>query len=304
MSFESIPPELRIHILQALDKPSLHKVVSASPTYHETYTFARRALLHNLAQQQYGLVDLAEPVAAIRSEGLYADVAANKQNIIALLDRRRRHLELGLSRKDPRAGAPGTIDESIRLLHLHSKLNTILQAYCHHAPCPPWVDQETWKTQYLPLQLSETERARLIRTLCRIQTFYNLVGAREWTPEWEQEMQTTTLSPSMTPPVFRKSSTWYRNFTTNEIWNLFFGTMPPWEVEEFGSVWTFIRDQYRSMFDEVACEFPRTDPRWKGLRPNSLPAEMINLYPEAEDDPAPGKFINTCLLVNSLKHCC
>ena len=109
MSFESIPPELRIHILQALDKPSLHKVVSASPTYHETYTFARRALLHNLAQQQYGLVDLAEPVAAIRSEGLYADVAANKQKIIALLDRRRRHSELGLSRKDPRRVLRGTL---------------------------------------------------------------------------------------------------------------------------------------------------------------------------------------------------
>ena len=290
MSFESIPTELRVLILHALDKSALHNVVSASPTYHETYLLARRALLHNLAQQQYGLVDLAEPVAAVRSEGLHADVPANKPKIIALLDRRRRHLELGLSRKDPMAGAPGTIDESIKLLQLYSKLDAILQAYCHHAPCPPWMDQATWRTRCLPLQLTETERARIVRSLCRMQTFYNFVGAREWTSEWEQEMHSMTLSPSMTPPILRKTSTWYRNFTSNEVWNLFFGTMPPWEVEEFGSLWTFIRDQYRGMFEEVAREFPRSDPRWKALRPHSLPAEMINLYPEAEDDPAVGKF--------------
>lgn len=298
MSFESIPTELRVLILHALDKPALHNVVCCSPTYHDTYLLARRALLHNLAQQQYGLVDLAEPVAAVRSEGLYADVPANKQKIIALLDRRRRHLELGLSRKDPTAGAPGTIDESIKLLQLYSKLDTILQAYSHYAPCPPWLDQETWRTQYLPLRLTETERARILRTLCRMQTFYNLVGAREWTPEWEQEMHTMTLSPSMTPPILRKTSTWYRNFTSNEIWNLFFGAMPPWEVEEFGSIWTFIRGQYRGMFEEVAREFPRYDPRWKALRPNSLPVEMINLYPEAEDDPASGESSNCVRVLN------
>ena len=286
MAFESIPTELRILILHALDAPALHNVVCASPTYHETYLLARRAVLHDLTRRQYGLVDLAEPVAAVRSEGLYAEVSSNKQKIIALLDRRRRQQELGASRKDTFAGSPGTIDESIKLLHLRHKLETILQAYCCNAPCPPWVDQDTWKQQYLPLQLTEPERARILRALCRLQTYYNLVGAREWTEESEQRSPVLSPSdPSVRPSATRKS-TWYRNFTSNEIWNLFFGTMPPWEVEEFGSVWTFVRDQYRGMFDEIAQEFPRSDPRWKALRPSSLPVEMMDLYPTNEDDEA------------------
>lgn len=293
MTLESLPTELRILILRALDKQSLHNVVLASPTYHHTYLLARRALLHDLVRCHYGLVDLAEPVAAIRSEGLYGDVSANKQKIISLLDRRRRHRELELSRKDPFAGAPVSIEESIKLLHMYYKLETIVQAYCRRAPCPPWMDQDTWKQQCLPLQLTETERARILRALCRLQTYYNIVGAREWVPENETGSQR-----------FRKSSTWYRNFTTNEIWNLFFGTMAPWEVEEFGSVWMFARDQYQGMFDEIACEFPRSDPRWKALRPNSLPAEMMDLYPsEREDEPANYSYSDYCNHLVSLGPC-
>ncbi|KAI9927056.1 hypothetical protein ASPWEDRAFT_46529 [Aspergillus wentii DTO 134E9] len=278
MAFEDLPTELRILILKSLpDVHALRNLVCASPSYYDTYLLAKRDLLLDLAKRLYGLVDLAEPVAAIRSEGLYANVASNKEKIIALLDRRRRHGELSQSRKDTCAGAPSNIHESIQLLHLYKKLDALLQAYQSHAPCPPWVDQETWKQQ-LPLQLSETERARILRALCRIQTYYNIVGAREYA-ETEAEAQSEPGSPCS-----RKSSTWYKNFTTNEIWNLFFGTMPPWEVEEFGSVWVFIRDQYRDMFAEVAREFPRSDARWKALRPRSLPVEMVSLYPNPEED--------------------
>lgn len=284
--FESIPTELRIQVLHGLDRPSLHNAVCASPTYHQTYRLARRALLHDLVSSQYGPVDLAEAIAAVRSEGLYADVSSNKQKIIALLDRRRRHQELNSSHKDTLAGAPASIEESIQLLDLYRKLDTIVEAYCQRAPCPPWMDRDTWKQQCLPLQLSQIERARIVRALCRLQTYFNIVGAREWTPECEQE----TFSPSMTPPSFRRSTTWYRNFTSNEIWNLVFASIPPWEVEEFGSLWIFIRDQYQGMFDQIAREFPRSDPRWKALRPNSLPVEMMDLYPEQEDDAGAGMF--------------
>ncbi|KAA8647156.1 hypothetical protein EYZ11_009560 [Aspergillus tanneri] len=275
MVFESLPTELRILILRSLpDEHTLKCLVHASPVYHDTYGLAKKDILCALVRRQYGVVGLEEPLAAIHSEGLHAEVACNKGQITTLLDQLRCHRESSLASS---AEVPGT-QESINLLHLHRKLRFLLNAYCARAPCPPGVDPNTWQ-QNLPLRPSATEKARILRALCRLQTYCNIFGSREWTQE-------RPFDPTISLPCKRASSTWYRNFTIDRMWSLFFGGMPTWEVEEFGSVWMFIRHEYNNVFAQITREFPRSDPRWRALRPNSLPVDPWELHPSPDADDA------------------
>lgn len=286
MAFESLPTELRILILKSLpNEQSLEDLIHASPLYHDTYCLAKKDILHDLVQRQYGLVDIAEPLAALQSEGLHAEVPQHKTQITTLLDRLRCHRESSL----PTSAGIRPIPESMRLLHLYQKLRYLLRAYCARAPCPPWADPEAWQ-QNLPLRPSASEKARILRALCRLQTYCNIFGSREWT-----DPSTDTALDPASPSCKQTSSTWYRNFTIDQMWSLFFGGMPTWEVEEFGSVWVFMRNEYTHIFDQITREFPRSDPRWRAMRPKSMPVDPWELYP-SEDGRAFSFYLAFCFL--------
>ncbi|KAE8144499.1 hypothetical protein BDV25DRAFT_92522 [Aspergillus avenaceus] len=280
MAFESLPTELRMLILQQLpDIPSLKALVHASPIYYHTYTVAKKNLFQQILQRQYGLVDLAEPMAAIRSQGLHADIRANKEDIIALLDRYRRHDEL-----PPSANAPTDIDECLQLSQLYQQFEFLLHRYCAQASCPPEVAQPAAERNH-PRIPSTTEKARILRALCRLQMYCNIFGAREW-----EDSQPSDASP---PPVLtrskRRSSSWYCNFQLHEMWGLIFATMPPWEVEEFGCLWMFLQQQYTNIFSEIAQEFPRNSPEWQALR---LTVDSMELFPSVDGDGSDGSDYN------------
>ncbi|KAE8356869.1 hypothetical protein BDV28DRAFT_126328 [Aspergillus coremiiformis] len=258
MALESLPTELRILILQQLpDIQSLQSLVDASPVYYNTYALSKKNLLQEILQRQYGLMDLTEPMAAIRSQGLHADIPANKDDIVTLLDRRRRPAELPGSEN-----VPATMEECRQLAHLYRQLESLLHRYC------------TPGEQPRPDSPSQTEKARILRALCRLQTYCNIFGAREWSDQ---------------PSSQRRSSTWYRNFGLHEMWSLIFATMPPWEVEEFGCLWVFLQQQYTAIFAEIAQEFPRNSHQWQALRPT---VDGRELFPSVDGDGSDGNDYN------------
>jgi hypothetical protein len=264
MTLETLPTELRIHILKSMpDVETLHDLIRVSAAYRITYRFSQRSILDRLVREHYGAVGLEEPIMAIQSAGLHAEESANKQRIIEVLDRQR------ISDSVPSKLNPS---DSIDLLHLHQTFQTLLDHLCSHARRPSQI-QSLPRQQTAPLRLSPTEKARILRALCRLQTYCNVFGAREWT-----EPADDLCNPSIPK---RTSSTWYKNFTIHQMWRLCFGSMAPWEVEEFGSVWVLVRNEYKRMFDEIQQEFPRTDSRWRSLRPASLPADPCELYPSS-----------------------
>ncbi|RMJ27923.1 hypothetical protein PHISP_01191 [Aspergillus sp. HF37] len=258
LTLESLPPELQIHVLEEVpDICSLHNLVHASPVYRRTYLRSRKPVLHQLVSKAYGLVDLADPLAAVESDGLHAEVEANKPDIIAALDRRRRY-----SRRDRLLPE----SQSIPLLQLYHRLTPVLRACCARAPNALDVPESSER-------LSAVEKARIMRALCRLQTYCNVFGVREW------------VDPMLAGDLLQGSSTttWHRHFTIDEMWSLFFRTMPPWEIEEFGSVWTFVRQMFQDLFAGIAREFSRNSPEWRDLRPASMPMDPGELY--GSDDP-------------------
>lgn len=231
------------------DVSSLQCLIHASPAYRATYSRTRKTILHQLVARAYGLVGVEDAIAAVDSDNLHAEVEANKSAIIALLDRRRRHTDFRRSRLPSES-------QSIRLLQLYNKLSPVLAA-CR----PPHVSRESWSGDSCLVQ-----RGRVLRALCRLQTYSNIFGAREWTG---------TDGLGLNP---EQGTTWHRHFTIDEMWSLFFRTMPPWEVEEFGSVWTFMRQMYTDFFASISKDFPRNSPEWRELRPATMPIDPSELY--------------------------
>ncbi|KAF9884252.1 hypothetical protein FE257_001984 [Aspergillus nanangensis] len=270
-TLETLPAELRIQVLEEIpDIPSLHNLVQASFIYRDSYQRTRKTVLHQLATRVHGLVGVTEPLAAIGSEGLHAEVDAHRDDIIAVLDRRRCHSDDRVLLSEP---------QSVQLLQLYKKLEPVLQACCHRAARPAHVDAQTWQ-QDPTAAVSEAEKARILRALCRLQTYCNIFGAREWV-EPEPNAQQRFLSPNL---LKRRSTTWHRHFTIHEMWSLFFRTMPPWEVEEFGSVWTFMRETYVDLFADIAKDFPRDSAEWRALRPTTMPLDPRDLEENPEDE--------------------
>jgi hypothetical protein len=264
MALETLPAELRIHILKSMpDVETLHDLIEVSATYRNTYRFSQRSILDRLVREHYGAVGLEEPIMAIQSAGLHAEESANKQRIIEVLDRQRISHSI-LSKLDP--------SDSIDLLHLHQTFQTLLDTFESHGK-PSRQIESLGRQHTATLRLSPTENGRILRALCRLQTYCNIFGAREWS-ESADDLSILSISK-------RRSSTWYKSFTIHEMWRLCFGSMAPWEVEEFGSVWVLMRNEYKRMFDEIQQEFSRTDSRWRALRPASLPTDPWELYPSS-----------------------
>ncbi|RDW90147.1 uncharacterized protein DSM5745_01922 [Aspergillus mulundensis] len=103
-------------------------------------------------------------MAAIRSEGLCATELSNKEEIIALLDRRRR---LIYDKPD--------VEELGKLLRLHELALWFLEDYQKTMKAPDWIGEPKW-SQLKPLKLSVDERRRFLRGFYRLQIWANIFG--------------------------------------------------------------------------------------------------------------------------------
>lgn len=133
------------------------------------------------------------------------------------------------------------MDEILHLFYLHKVFNFFLENYAKglpplypkHAPPPSGMENAnsrgeiSWETSVLPIELSHTEKHRLLRALCRLQIYANIFGqpechwGEEWLPnDWASKEETDSSKPA-----------------TEEAWRVFFGTIPPWEYHEMACVW-------------------------------------------------------------------
>lgn len=56
---ESLPPEVRRHLLSVLDLPLLKALVRASPTFHQQYLYDRKYILRRSIKNTFGSAELS-----------------------------------------------------------------------------------------------------------------------------------------------------------------------------------------------------------------------------------------------------
>jgi hypothetical protein len=239
-TLEGLPTELIIHILFYIpDQASLKSIVSSSPVFHQAYIAVRQPLLCSILKTQYGsLLDLSEVITAVRSEGL--SFHSHKEDAISLLDtwRRRNEItELSLAKSNQKNDFDG-LEETIKVFRLYQELNYFLEDYAQNAPRPTWIEPTQWQKEKLPILLSVIEKRRFLRALCRLQIFANIFGV----PEMDLDL-------SSKDEYWMEEADWENE---NEAYSLFYGTIPPWEYEEMGCVWSYLMTKYNPISKEIS----------------------------------------------------
>ncbi|CRG91791.1 Isoleucine--tRNA ligase [Talaromyces islandicus] len=256
-TLEGLPIELKVLVLfEVQDGDTLKSLVLASPGYHQAYRTVRPKLLKYLVKCQYsGFLDLAEALTAVRSEGVHFSLGV--ENAIFVLDNWRRRSELRGPNKPSTDSLdePNSMEEIIKLLHFHKMLRFFLDDYSINAPRPPWIQPIEWEGKCLPLQLSLSERSRFLRAMCRLQIMKNIFGDPVYCLEhercsscWEtkiwQSVETDELRDLQGPH--------HIYFIHEQAYRLFYGTIPPWEHEEMGSVFSYLVTKIKAISNEIA----------------------------------------------------
>ncbi|KAL5336370.1 hypothetical protein BJX70DRAFT_283286 [Aspergillus crustosus] len=263
-TLESLPIELRLQILlEVADLHSLRSLALSSPSFHQAYRLARLKILSKILLNQYdGLVDISEAIASVRSRKLHASRSSDRDKIFALLDDRRRsggisRLRLQYRVSRPLPDQPSSIDEVLDLLELHKIAIWFLDDYSKNAPRPHWIGPATWSSGILPLKFSDIEKKRFFRAFYRLQTNGNLFSSGENAIGDEDD---------------KYISHWDPIFGVEEMWQLFVGTLPPWEVEELGCLWKYIHDRHSERYFEIANDLMQY-----GVQPVSVLPEHLRL---------------------------
>jgi hypothetical protein len=195
----------------------------------------REELLYEILKGNYGeFLDLSEAIIAIRSKELW--LAHHEKQAIALLDRWRRREEIRQSYPALAAELyqPGDVEEIVKLLRFHKILQFFFEDYTINMPRPSWIEPARWQ-QELPLTMSDVERCRFMRALCRLQIYSNIFG-----PPRDRKRPRVPAS----------------NFSSDEkSFRLFLGAMPPWEYHEMGCVWSYLQTKYDPVFQKISTEF-------------------------------------------------
>lgn len=240
-TLHNLPPEIILQIYRQLpDQKCFESMMLVCSKFHTVYRENRRGLLSQLVPKIYGDL-MPDALAAIRSEGL--SFQDHEEEAIALLDKRRRSKEL-MEPKLPKAIQPKlslSMGEVIKLLRLNKTIHFFLNGYVK--PMNVSSNEPITNSNSAIVPFSDMETRRFSRALLRIQTYSNIFGKREASLDVDNCQFIDFVRPSDQSQRKRVVAPTIELTRTKELGNaVMFGPMPPWEMEEFACVWTYLRE--------------------------------------------------------------
>ncbi|KAE8132867.1 hypothetical protein BDV38DRAFT_296563 [Aspergillus pseudotamarii] len=236
---EDLPPEVRHHLLSMLELETLRALLYASPVYHQQYLLARKRLLCKSLETTLRTATI--DACAVYQSGLVDfPHSRTKEKVNTFLQ----------SYQDQRGSSlysvPSktcSVDELVALAVFYFSIVKPLAQY-----------YTSWALGNLATEtgnprsnepLSQVEETRLIRALYRFQLCCNLFGAG-----------------------CHKSSQMQRlSFDSVEIGTIFLDLFEPWEVEEISCIYTFAKERYNQIFNDIRWDVHEENPKFEGQRP-------------------------------------
>lgn len=250
-----------MHILrQITDRETLASAILSSQALYQSYLPLRlelvSAIVNNECDALY--VDMKDAITVVRSRGL--NWIGHKNEAIALLDTWRRSDEMKALKRSPslRTDKPQDLDEASKLFTLLGKLRFFVKDFIANSPMPYWIDVKN----RLPINLSYTEQRRLVRAFCRVQIHANILGPPPRTPGNGYQTEGWEVRPPGDIGPFLHF--------TEDARRVFFGTIPPWELEEMCSAVYYLGEVAKRASPEICNHL------------QSL-ADTVNVNPEDEE---------------------
>ncbi|KAK7956459.1 uncharacterized protein PG986_005681 [Apiospora aurea] len=262
---ESLPAELRSQVLSSVpDLLSLRALVRASPVLHAQYLHDRSAILCSCMERELdGFV--LDSYALLTSRVRYIGPPRTDEKIKDFLQ----GYGGWISGSRPYLSVAEMHPSSLRWIaayHL-SVARPIAQRYAKWAienltslaSSVPTAqrgvsDDERLDVKDTEIKLSRSEEIRIFQAIYRYDAFYHLFGQNRGI----------------------RSGTEFLRHDVNEIFCCLFD---PWEVEAFGTVDLFLREQYRKLFEEVTWDLCDETPRFN-QNGNFDPSDSFDLEGE------------------------
>lgn len=236
---ENLQPEVRRHLLSMLELEGLKALVSASPIYYHQYLLDHRHLLGKCLESTLRTVTV-DVCAVYQSGSVEFSEARTNERVTQFLrsyqDRRSRSQHSILD-------DTFTIDDVIRMVAFHSSIIKPLER--HYTS---WAFDNLSKEGGDPRShesLSATEEKRLMRALYRFQLCCNLFGVGRHGSYQQPKL----------------------GFDSVDILKIFICIFEPWEVEEIACVYTFAKQKYNQIFDDIAWDVNEKNPKFSAQRP-------------------------------------
>ncbi|POR35850.1 Uncharacterized protein TPAR_03953 [Tolypocladium paradoxum] len=248
---ESLPPEVRHHLLASLDFQQCHSLVHASPVYHQQFLSGRKLLLYPLLENTLGGAAL-DAWAAFRAGSARVSGRLTHGKALGHLERyqERRSSDANFSIRQEDL----TEDDLAFMTRFHCLIVAPLVQRCAHRALSNLAaestaehkDKEVPSTEQMNIEdLSQTELTRLQRSLYRFQLCCSLFGASRLT------------APGVTG----------RNFEAEEILVHFLGLFEPWEIEKIGCIYFFAKEKYEKIFRAIKWDVDPMNPKFEDERP-------------------------------------
>jgi len=246
ITLETLPPEIRRHVLFTLDLDSLSGLVHASPVFHQQYLLDRHPILCQSLQSTLRSAT-PEACAVHRADvvgALEADDSTRAAATTTFLDSwSRRAWSTAYSIRDENLA----LDEAVSMAVFHLSVVKPIMERASNWFLANFAKETGTAADSDPTLLSSTEQTRLLRALYRFQlaaiVFGN--GSRTKAPprDWGHRVS-LHLADLLTP-------------------------LAPWEIEEIGCVFAFAGSVYSPILDLVEKETDPDGPRFVSEgRPN------------------------------------
>ncbi|KAK4143152.1 uncharacterized protein C8A04DRAFT_29169 [Dichotomopilus funicola] len=233
---ESLPPEIRRHILLTLDLEEIFTIIQASAIFYQQYLLDRTTILRSSLRRTLG-------GAVIVARALH------RFNHVRMLKKRGpetyealddfRHL-LDASHSQPSTDTQLTDDEVLDMVvEYHSLIRPVVEKYVEWALDGLARDTGTVGEPRSPI--SQTERVRILRAFYRFQLYCRMFGSQDDAPS-------------------RAYRTWYLegDIRISDLLN----TLVPWEIEQLVSVNYFAALKYDRIFDSIESDLHPDHPRF------------------------------------------
>ncbi|KAJ5629952.1 hypothetical protein N7528_003609 [Penicillium herquei] len=233
------------------DLPSLQSFAFTSPVIYEAFQYAFSGSFTAHVKKSYAAfgLNLKEPIAAVRSKGLY--YAYKKPEATALINAWGQNdaADESQSAQFTPIDKPRDKTETIELCYLYERLLFFRKDFETEVPKPEWMYHKYW-IEELPLSLSLLEQHRLLRALCRLEIHANIFGPME-----EKPFSRNSLFDV-------KKARYYNNWEAesesddphHEAASLFFGKMTHWEYEEMSSLIPYLKSIYTCLYENMHAE--------------------------------------------------
>ncbi|CRG86780.1 hypothetical protein PISL3812_03792 [Talaromyces islandicus] len=259
-SFESLPIE--VHILILLEIPDfdcLKSILHSCKRCYAAYLDSPRRISHAVRDNQSPehlrqLIDPVDALTAVRSKGLW--FTFHKEEATSLLDTWSRREEPSFELDEPRG------EEEAEISQLYAPFDFLLKDYAKVVSRPKWASPTEQHGKPPHICLSNTEKRRFLRGLCRLTIFCNIFGFREET----LDSRSFTLD---------ERNDWFYMYLNTHDFDpreydpdphvdltedlipvyLFWDLMSPWECEEIGCVMSYFVQKYKDITEEITAEF-------------------------------------------------